>query len=176
KSKLNAPFALYCQLRQEINALVHAAHGSVFDTITTSTFTNSKVVIPTPELIAAFERLAAPVFLRILSNTDDSRTLATLRDISRGRSELGRGEYQKRARQVVVRVRLDFGGSPHRNPDGEEIGSPHLHIYREGFGDKWAIPLPADRFPRITNLRSTLDDFMQFCNITLPPNIESGLF
>ena len=81
KSKLNAPFALYCQLRQEINALVHAAHGSVFDTITTSTFTNSKVVIPTPELIAAFERLAAPVFLRILSNTDESRTLATLRDI-----------------------------------------------------------------------------------------------
>jgi len=99
-----------------------------------------------------------------------------LLDISRGRIDLGRGKYQNRARQVVVLVRLDFGGSPHRNPDGEEIGSPHLHIYREGFGDKWAIPLPADRFPRITNLRSTLDDFMQFCNITLPPNIESGLF
>ena len=99
-----------------------------------------------------------------------------LLDISRGLIDLGRGKYQNRARQVVVLVRLDFGGSPHRNPDGEEIGSPHLHIYREGFGDKWAIPLPADRFPRITNLRSTLDDFMQFCNITLPPNIESGLF
>jgi len=99
-----------------------------------------------------------------------------LLDVSRGRIDLGRGKYQNRARQVVVLVRLDFGGSPHRNPDGEEIGSPHLHIYREGFGDKWAIPLPADRFPRIMNLRSTLDDFMQFCNITLPPNIESGLF
>ena len=99
-----------------------------------------------------------------------------LLDISRGLIDLGRGKYQNRARQVVVLVRLDFGGSPHRNPDGEEIGSPHLHIYREGFGDKWAIPLPADRFPRTANLRSTLDDFMQFCNITLPPNIESGLF
>jgi len=99
-----------------------------------------------------------------------------LLDISRGLIDLGRGKYQNRARQVVVLVRLDFGGSPHRNPDGEEIGSPHLHIYREGFGDKWAIPLPADRFPRITTLRRTLDDFMQFCNITLHPNIESGLF
>jgi len=99
-----------------------------------------------------------------------------LLDISRGLIDLGRGKYQNRARQVVVLVRLDFGGSPHRNPDGEEIGSPHLHIYREGFGDKWAIPLPADRFPRTANMRGTLDDFMQFCNITLPPNIESGLF
>jgi len=99
-----------------------------------------------------------------------------LLDISRGRIDLGKGKYQNRARQVVVLVRLDFGGSPHRNPDGEEIGSPHLHIYREGFGDKCAIPLPSDRFPRITNLRGTLDDFMRFCNITLPPTIESSLF
>ena len=43
-----------------------------------------------------------------------------LLDISRGRIDLGRGKYQNRARQVVVLVRLDFGGSPHRNPDGEK--------------------------------------------------------
>jgi hypothetical protein len=99
-----------------------------------------------------------------------------LLDISRGRIDLSRGKYQNRARQVVVLVRLDFGGSRHRNPDGEEIPSPHLHIYREGFGDKWAIPLPADRFPRIQDLRGTLDDFMPFCNITAPPDIERNLF
>ena len=99
-----------------------------------------------------------------------------LLDISRGSIDLGRGKYQNRARQVVVLIRLDFGGTRHRNPDGEEIASPHLHIYREGFGDKWAIPVPTDRFPRITDLPRTLDDFMQFCNITVPPNIERSLF
>jgi hypothetical protein len=37
---------------------------------------------------------------------------------------------------MVVLVRLDLGGAPHRNPFDEEIGVPHLHLYREGFGDK----------------------------------------
>jgi len=40
------PFALYCRLRVAIDALVHAAHGSVFDTITTSTFASSRMVLP----------------------------------------------------------------------------------------------------------------------------------
>ncbi len=33
-TKTGTPFALYCRLRDEMDALVHAAHGSVFDTIT----------------------------------------------------------------------------------------------------------------------------------------------
>jgi hypothetical protein len=60
-------------------------------------------------------------------------------DVSRGKINLAKGTYQNRARQVVVLVRLDFGGQPHRNPDGEELQSPHLHVYREGYGDKWAV-------------------------------------
>lgn len=56
-----------------------------------------------------------------------------LLDVSRGRIDLLKGTYQNRARQVVVLVRLDFGGPTHRNPDGVELPCPHLHIYREGF-------------------------------------------
>lgn len=52
-------------------------------------------------------------------------------DISRGRIDLSKGTYQNRARQIVILVRLDFGGRPHRNPDDQEVSSPHLHIYRE---------------------------------------------
>jgi hypothetical protein len=96
-------------------------------------------------------------------------------DISRGKIDLLRGKYQNRARQVVVLVRLDFGGPPHRNPDDEEIPSPHLHIYREGFGDKWAIPVPVDSFPRTNDLWGTFEDFLRYCNITQPPYIERGL-
>lgn len=99
-----------------------------------------------------------------------------LLDVSRGRIDLKKGKYQTRARQIVVLVRLDFGGQPHRNPDDVEISSPHLHIYREGYGDKWAFPVPTDTFPDITDLWQTLEDFMRFCNITEPPLIVRGLF
>jgi hypothetical protein len=54
-------------------------------------------------------------------------------DLRRGRIDPAKGTYQNRGRQVVVLVRLAFGGAPHRNPDGEEIGSPHLHSL-EGLG------------------------------------------
>lgn len=97
-------------------------------------------------------------------------------DVSRGQIDLLKGTYQNRARQVVVLVRLDFGGQPHRNPDEEEILSPHLHVYREGFGDKWAVPVPVDIFTDMSNLWQALQDFMRYCNITEPPNIERGLF
>ncbi len=97
-------------------------------------------------------------------------------DLHRARINLTKGTYQNRSRQVVVLVRLDFGGAPHRNPDGEEIGSPHLHLYREGFGDKWAFPVPSDRFSDMGNSWQMLQDFMQFCNIVEPPIIRRGLF
>lgn len=99
-----------------------------------------------------------------------------LLDIHRARIDLLRGTYQNRARQVIVLVRLDFGSTPHRNPDDEEIGSPHLHHYREGYGDKWAVPVPIEQFPRMADLWGTLEDFMRYCHITRPPHIERGLF
>ncbi|MGC2518283.1 MAG: hypothetical protein WA373_04155 [Burkholderiales bacterium] len=99
-----------------------------------------------------------------------------LLDIHRARIDLLKGKYQNRARQVIVLVRLDFGSAPHRNPDDEEIGSPHFHVYREGYGDKWAVPVPIEQFPRMTDLWGTLEDFMRFCHITRPPHIERGLF
>lgn len=97
-------------------------------------------------------------------------------DIRRGRIDLARGTYQNRGRQVVILVRLDFGGAPHRNPDGEEITSPHLHLYREGYGDKWAVPVSGDRFQNVHDPWRTLEDFMRYCNIIEPPVIRRGLF
>ncbi len=99
-----------------------------------------------------------------------------LLDISRGRIDLLKVKMQNRGRQTVVLVRLDLGSAPHRNPDGEEIPAPHLHVYREGFGDKWAIYVPAERFRALHDLFVTFEDFMRFCNVTRPPHIERGLF
>lgn len=97
-------------------------------------------------------------------------------DLSRGRIDLLKVKMQSRGRQVVVLVRLDLGGAPHRNPDGEEIPVPHLHLYREGFGDKWATAIPTDRFTAASDVWRTFEEFLRFCNITQPPHIERGLF
>src|SRR2546430_1069114 len=65
-------------------------------------------------------------------------------DVTRGQIKLTKATYQNRARAAIILMRLDLDGPPHRNPGGEEIPCPHLHIYREGFGDKWAFPAPAE--------------------------------
>jgi type I restriction enzyme S subunit len=79
-STTDTPFSLHCLLRHEMETLVHAAHGSVFNTITTSTFANSKVVFPPVSLLKAFDQRVAAIFHRILVNTEESQTLAALRD------------------------------------------------------------------------------------------------
>lgn len=96
-------------------------------------------------------------------------------DLYRSQISLARKTFQNRARRVVVLVRLDTGGPPHRNPDDEEIPSPHLHIYREGYGDKWAFPVPSAHFANLTDTWQTLQDFMQYCTIAEPPNIRREL-
>jgi hypothetical protein len=63
-----------------------------------------------------------------------------------------------------------------RNPDDGEIPCPHLHLYREGNGDRWATPLPAERFSDAGDPWLLLLEFMQFVNATVPPDIRRGLF
>ena len=97
-------------------------------------------------------------------------------DVTRSEIKLTKGTYQNRARGVVILARLDFAGAPHRNPNDEEIGCPHLHLYREGYGDRWAFPLPVGRFTDIADPWRLLLEFMQFINVTVPPDIRKGLF
>ena len=117
----------------------------------------------------AGERLAIPL------TSPDKRENFIL-DITRARIKLTKATYQNRARQAIILMRLDLDGPPHRNPDDQEIPCPHLHVYREGYGDKWAVPAPADRYPNVQDLFSTFDAFMRHCNITNPPVIDKGLF
>lgn len=95
-------------------------------------------------------------------------------DINRKRIALTTG-YQTRGRQIVVLARLDFA-APHRNPDGEEIGVPHLHVYREGYGDRWAIQVPEGMLTAPDNSKQVLLDFMAYCHIVNAPTISFGLF
>jgi hypothetical protein len=113
--------------------------------------------------------------LRIPLQSLDKRELFFL-DITRSQVVLTKGTYQNRARGVAILARLDFGGAPHRNPDDQEIPCPHLHLYREGYGDRWAIPLPTERFSDASDSWLLLLEFMQFVNITVPPDVRRDLF
>jgi hypothetical protein len=97
-------------------------------------------------------------------------------DVTRAQIKLTKATYQNRGRRAIILLRLDLDGPPHRNPDGEEIPCPHLHIYREGFGDKWAVLAPNDRYSNTLDLVSTCEAFMQHCNITGPTRMQIGLF
>ena len=96
-------------------------------------------------------------------------------DLYRGRIDLSKNTFQNRGRRSVILRRLDVGGPPHRNPDGAEVPAPHLHIYREGFGDKWAVPAPVERFPNLDDGWLTAQDFMHFISVIDPPNIRREL-
>ena len=112
-----------------------------------------------------------------------------LLDVNRGKIKLTKCTYQERYKKTIVLVRLDIDGPPHPNPEvnevplpyltdynGVTIEKPHLHLYVENFMDKWAIPVPLDKFPKINDLYETLCDFFSYCNITNPPNVQKGLF
>ncbi|MGH2406378.1 MAG: restriction endonuclease subunit S [bacterium] len=79
-SSVERPFALYLRLRHAIDALVHAAHGSVFDTITTSTFASSVVLQAPAPVLDSFERLVSPFYLRILACVAECVRLTEVRD------------------------------------------------------------------------------------------------
>jgi len=112
-------------------------------------------------------------------------------DITRATIRLTKATYQNRARHAIILMRLDLDGPPHPNPPnvpaeprhawlapyaGQLITCPHLHLYVEGYGDKWAVPAPAAKYPNVADLFSTFEAFMRHCNITQLPRIERGLF
>ncbi len=115
------------------------------------------------------ERVAIP-----LTSVDKRESF--MLDVTRAQIKITKAKFQNRARVAIVLMRLDIDGAPHTNPDGEEIPCPHLHIYKEGHGDKWAIAAPTAIYANTLDLFSTCEAFMQHCNITYPPKIEKGLF
>ncbi len=93
-------------------------------------------------------------------------------DVWRGTLRLSKLKLQNRARSVVVLVRLDVDGAPHTNPDGEQVSGTHLHLFREGYDDKWAYPIDSARFTLLSDLGATFQEFCAFCNIVASPPFQ----
>lgn len=86
-------------------------------------------------------------------------------DIHQGQINLKQTTLQNRGRQVIILVRLDLHGPPHKNPDGVIVPCPHLHRYREGYADKWAEPAPEERFSNLADPWTTFLQFLAYCNV-----------
>lgn len=80
--------------------------------------------------------------------------------------------YQTRARGVIL-LRLDTHGAPHPNPDDTEVPCPHLHVYKEGYGDSWAYPLSEHIITDTNDLVQVLIDFLVYNNVKNVPEIRT---
>ncbi|WP_404989330.1 DUF6978 family protein [Clostridium culturomicium] len=96
-------------------------------------------------------------------------------DIDRNSINLSKIKYQSRHKRTnTILLRIDTaGGGRHLNPDGEFIPCPHIHIYKEGYGDKWAYPLDENIFTDPSNPSQLLQDFLTYFNVKKIPVIMS---
>ncbi|WP_298145810.1 restriction endonuclease subunit S [uncultured Acinetobacter sp.] len=73
-------YFVYLLLAYIVDELSAAAYGSVFDTITTRTFEDVVLKLPSMDSIAEFESEIAPLFEKKLNNVEQIQTLENLRD------------------------------------------------------------------------------------------------
>ena len=99
-SKRNRPFWLNCAFSSLVAELVNAAHGSVFDTITTKTFEQGQVISPSKGVFSQFELHAKPLFALALANIEENVTLAKTRDLLL--PKLMSGEIRVRDAEKIV--------------------------------------------------------------------------
>jgi hypothetical protein len=95
-----------------------------------------------------------------------------LLDVWRGTFRISKLKLQNRVQSVVVLARLDVDGAPHTNPDGVRLSGTHVHLFREGFDDRWAHPVDPGRFTLLSDPGTTFQEFCAFCNIESPPPVQ----
>lgn len=98
-----------------------------------------------------------------------------LLDFYRGSLELTRFTYNKRYRQSIILLRYDSGGR-HTNPDGLSFNGPHVHIFREGFNDKYAHPISYINIDDSHSIVEVLDKLLQYCNVTNRHSVKTPMF
>jgi hypothetical protein len=120
-----------------------------------------------------------PATITIPPGVDDTYELAGpnnretfLLDVWRGTLRLSKLKYQNRVQTAVILVRLDVDGAPHTNPDGEKLLGTHMHLFKEGFDDRWAYPVDFTKFTVLSDPGKTFHDFCAFCNIEAPPPVQ----
>ena len=119
-----------------------------------------------------------PATITIPPGADDTYELAGpnnrekfLLDVWRGTLRLSKLKLQNRVRTAIILVRLDVDGAPHTNPDGERLAGTHMHLFKEGFDDKWAYPVDSS-ISMLSDPGKTFHDFCAYCRIESPPPVQ----
>ena len=123
-----------------------------------------------------------------LTFTSSDKRESFLFDIYRGLIRITKVTYQNRVRKAYILRRLDWDGAMHVNPEvetvpfsflepynGKEIPCPHLHIYVEGFGEKWAVPASDIFDTNNKDIYEMMEQFFNYCNVKQFPNIKKTL-
>jgi len=133
-------------------------------------------------LIAMRKRFVNPIVISIPAGTDQTHELIGddnrepfLLDLWRGTIRLSKVKYQTRGRKVIVLVRVEVDGAPHTNPDGKMIACPHIHLYREGYEDRWAFSIDQNEFTDPNDIGQTFNDFCRYCNVNPIPRFQEAL-
>jgi len=120
-----------------------------------------------------------PATITIPPGADDTYELAGpndrerfLLDVWRGTLRLSKLKFQNRVRSAIVLVRLDVDGAPHTNPDGVPLSGSHLHLFKEGYDDKWAYLVDPKTFRLLSDPGKTFHDFCAYCKIESPPPVQ----
>jgi len=97
-------------------------------------------------------------------------------DYYKGRIEIKKFTYNKRFKKVITLLRFDSFGR-HTNPDGKMFDGPHIHIYREEYGSKFAVPvkeigIDENNFDK----EKVLKKILKYCNVVDCPTIPLTLF
>jgi hypothetical protein len=96
-------------------------------------------------------------------------------DFYRGGFEISKYTVNKRYQQTIILLRYDNGGR-HTNPDDKTFDGPHVHLYREGFHDKFAYPVDKIGIEDSDTMEEVFKKLMQFCNVKRVPNVEIPMF
>jgi len=95
-------------------------------------------------------------------------------DCYRGSFEVKKFTYNKRYRQSIVIARLDSMGR-HTNPDDSVVVGPHVHLYTEGFGDKFAYPISSINLSDPFTIEEGLLSLLTYFNVTNIPSIQTAV-
>lgn len=100
-SRTKRHFLLNNMFKALVDSLVQAAHGSVFDTITTKTLATADV-LEADRVSAAFEEAATPLYRAIENNARQNVALAATRDLLLPKLMSGEVRLQDAAEQLEV--------------------------------------------------------------------------
>jgi len=103
------------------------------------------------------------------------KTEIYLLDFYRGSFELTKYTINKRYKQTIILLRYDSDGR-HTNPDGEKFEGAHIHLYKEGYNDKYAFSVSKIGLVETDGMEVVFNKIMHFCNIKKIPYIEMSMF